>query len=254
MDPTAYFAAIEIPGYELLIFAPRGTGESTRPERADGYQMADYVEDVESLRVHLGLERLTLYGNSHGGCVTLAYAIKYPQHVERFVITNSPSRIDELYTDQADEVQQRFMARFEDGEERLLAAEESYPLIAETDDGAEKARLLRRFMARYTAKPGPTESAYLDRLCSAPVNYASVDVMAAEFDAGLDLLVLVDRAVAPALVIGTEFDVVVPAAEMRRIAEALPNAAYLEIAGVGHFPEVESPARFSSAVGEFLAG
>jgi proline iminopeptidase len=254
MDPTAYFAAIEIPGHELLIFAPRGTGESSRPDRADGYQIADYVEDVESLRLHLGLERLTLYGNSHGGCVTLAYAIEYPQHVERFVIINSPSRIDELYTNQADEVQQRFIARFEDGEERLLAAEESYPLISETDDGAEKARLLRRFMARYTAKPGPAESAYLDRLCSAPMNYASVDVMAAEFDAGLDLLVHVDRAVAPALVIGTEFDVVVPAAEMRRIAQALPNAAYLEIAGVGHFPEVESPASFSSALVEFLAG
>jgi len=254
MDPAAYFAAIDIPGHELLIFAPRGTGESSWPDSADAYRMADYVEDVESLRVHLGLERLTLYGNSHGGCVTLAYASAHPQHVERFVITSSPSSIDERFAEEADEVQRRFIAAFADGEERLLAAEESYPLIAETDDEAEKARLLRRFMARYTAKQGPAESAYLDRLCAAPMNYASVDVMYAEFEAGLDLLVDADRAVAPALVIGSEFDAVVPAVEMRRIAEALPNASYLEIAGVGHFPEVESPAQFSSAVAEFLKG
>jgi proline iminopeptidase len=254
MDPAAYFAAIDIPGHELLIFAPRGTGESSWPDSADAYRMADYVEDVESLRVHLGLERLTLYGNSHGGCVTLAYASAHPQHVERFVITSSPSSIDERFAEEADEVQRRFIAAFADGEERLLAAEESYPLIAETDDEAEKARLLRRFMARYTAKQGPAESAYLDRLCSAPMNYVSVDVMYAEFEAGLDLLVDADRAVAPALVIGSEFDAVVPAVEMRRIAEALPNASYLEIAGVGHFPEVESPAQFSSAVAEFLKG
>jgi proline iminopeptidase len=254
MDPAAYFAAIEIPDHELLIFAPRGTGESSWPDPADAYRMADYVEDVESLRVDLGLERLTLYGNSHGGCATLAYATAHPQHVERFVITNSPSSIDEAYANDADEVQQRFIAAFADGQERLLAAEESYPLIAETDDEAEKARLLRRFMARYTATQGPAESAYLDRLCSAPMNYVSVDVMYAEFEAGLDLLVDAERAVAPALVIGCEFDAVVPAVQMRRIADALPNGRYLEITGVGHFPELESPAQFSSAVVEFLAG
>jgi pimeloyl-ACP methyl ester carboxylesterase len=253
-DPAAYFAATDIPGHELLIFAPRGTGESSWPDAADAYRISDYVEDVESLRVHLGLERLTLYGNSHGGCVTLAYATAKPQHVERFVITNSPSRIDERYAEDADEVQQRFIATFIDGQERLLSAEESYPLIAESDDEAEKARLLRRFMARYTAKQEPAESAYLDRLCSAPMNYASVDVMYAEFEAGLDLLLDADRALAPALVIGSEFDAVVPAVEMRRIADALPNATYLEIAGVGHFPEVEAPARFSAAVAAFLKG
>jgi proline iminopeptidase len=251
MDPEAYFSAIDIPGHELLIFAPRGTGGSSWPD-PDAYRIADYVDDVESLRVHLGLERLMLYGNSHGGCVTLAYATAHPERVERFVITNSPSSIDEGYADAADEVQQRFMAAFEDGEQRLLAAEQSYPLIAQTDEQSEKARLLRLFMARYTARQGPAESVFLDRLCSAPMNYVSVEVMYAEFEAGLDLLVGLERAVAPALVIGTEFDVVVPAVEMRRIAQTLPNASYLEIAGVGHFPEVESPARFSSAVAEFL--
>jgi proline iminopeptidase len=254
MDPAAYFAAIDISGHELLIFAPRGTGGSSRPEPDDAYRIADYVEDLESLRMHLGAERLTLYGNSHGGCVTLAYATAYPQHVERFVLTNSPSSIDDAYAHDADEAQQRFIANFEDGEERLLAAEQSYPLIAQTDDDAERARLLRRFMARYTARQGPAESAYLDRLCSAPMNYESVDVMYAEFEAGLDLLVGVERAVAPALVIGSEFDVVVPAVEMRRIAEALPDASYVELPGVGHFPEVESPQAFSSAVVQFLAG
>jgi len=254
MDPTEYFSAIDIPGHELLIFAPRGTGDSSWPDKAGGYRIADYVDDVETLRIHLGLEQLTLYGNSHGGCVALAYATAYPQQVARFVITNSPSSIDDGYADAADEVQQRFIARFADGEERLLAAEESYPLIAQIPDNAEKASLLRRFMARYTANQGPVESAYLDRLCAAPMNYDSVDVMYEEFEAGLDLLDGVEQAVAPALVIGTEFDVVVPCVEMRRIADSLPNASFRELAGVGHFPEVESPQAFTSAMLEFLAG
>ena len=72
MDPQAYFAAMHLPSYELLMFAPRGTGASTRPPEKDGYKIAGYVDDLESPRLHLGVDALTLYGNRHGGCVSLA--------------------------------------------------------------------------------------------------------------------------------------------------------------------------------------
>jgi pimeloyl-ACP methyl ester carboxylesterase len=74
MDPDAYFAAMDLRGFELLIVAPPGTGASSRPSAPDGYKMADYVADLESLRVHLVVNQLTLYGNSHGGCVALAWS------------------------------------------------------------------------------------------------------------------------------------------------------------------------------------
>jgi hypothetical protein len=35
---------------------------------------------------------------------------------------------------------------------------------------------------------------------------------------------------------------------MRAIADALPNARYVEFAGVGHFPEVEAAEAFSASV------
>jgi pimeloyl-ACP methyl ester carboxylesterase len=41
---------------------------------------------------------------------------------------------------------------------------------------------------------------------------------------------------------------------MHLIAEALPNGHFLELAGVGHFPEVEAPAEFRAAVTAFFAG
>jgi pimeloyl-ACP methyl ester carboxylesterase len=40
---------------------------------------------------------------------------------------------------------------------------------------------------------------------------------------------------------------------MRLIADALPNARYLEFPGIGHFPEVEANQSFSAALREFLA-
>ncbi len=53
--------------------------------------------------------------------------------------------------------------------------------------------------------------------------------------------------------IAGEFDVVVPPAAMRLIADSLPNARYVEFPGTGHFPEVEAGESFSTALYEFLA-
>jgi len=254
MDPDAYFAAMDLPGHELLVFAPRGTGASTAPETADGYRIAGYVEDLESLRSHLGLDALTLYGNSHGGCMALAYAGRSPERVERLVITNAPPRMDDAYKTAAAEVQRRFAETFPDGAERLAAAETANAALQSDIGEEEKRRQFRVLMARYVARQGPAETAYLDRLCAARMNWDSVWAMYAEMLDGLDLLQDAGKITAPALVIAGEFDVVVPPAAMRLIADSLPNARYVEFSGIGHFPEVEAGESFSCTLIEFLAG
>src|SRR5919197_886983 len=220
MDPEAYFSAMDLPGFELLVFAPRGTGASSRPASPDGYRMEGYVEDLESLRVHLGLDRLTLYGNSHGGCVALAYACRWPDRVARFVVTNAPPRMGEAYERAAAEVQRRFAERFADGAARLAAAETAYERMNGDIAPDEWRRQYRTVMARYVVDEGATEAAYLDRLCQARMNFESVPVMYAEFTDGLDLLDGASNVDAPALVIAGEFDVVVPPLAMQWIAEA----------------------------------
>jgi pimeloyl-ACP methyl ester carboxylesterase len=253
MDPEAYFASMDLPGHELLIFAPRGTGESSRPDPPDAYRMADYVSDLEALRMHLGLDRLTVYGNSHGGCVALAYAVRHPDRVSRFVVTNSPHGMGEGYAEAVAAVRERFVAAFADGEARLQASDEAWPAIAAAADESQRRRQFRTFMARYVARLLPAETAYLDRLCSAPMNFESVDVMYAEFEAGLELLDGAAAIEAPALVIGCEYDVTVPAQVMRETADALPNGRYFQFAGTGHFPEVEAGPEFTQVVLDFLA-
>jgi proline iminopeptidase len=256
MDPEAYFAAMDLPGFELLVFAPRGTGRSSPPPSPDGYRMARYVEDVESLRRELGAQQLTIYGNSHGACITLAYAAAYPDRLERFVVTNGPPRMDAAYADAVADAGRRFAAAFDDGAARLEEAEAAGVLLSDrsSDLGEEQRRQhFRALMNRYVARRGLAENDYLNALCASPMNWDPVAVMDAEFTEGLDLLAGVDVVHAPALVTGSEFDVTVPSASMRLVAEALPNARYLEFEGVGHFPDVEAPERFSAAVTEFLS-
>jgi pimeloyl-ACP methyl ester carboxylesterase len=252
MDPEAYFAGMDLPAFELLVYAPRGTGASAEPATRDGYLTSAYVADLAALRAHLGVERLTLYGNSHGGLLALAYAAAHPDRVERFVMTNAPAKMDDGYRAAAAATAARFADVVPDGRARLDAATAADQALDAATDEAEKRRHFRTLMARYVVREGPAETTYLDRLCAAPMNWAPAEVMYDEILDGLDLLAEADRVTAPALIVAGELDVTVPPAAMREIADALPRARYLELAGVGHFVEVEAAAEFSAAVTEFL--
>jgi pimeloyl-ACP methyl ester carboxylesterase len=161
-DPDAYYAPLDLPGHELLIFAPRGTGVSTAPATPDRFRLAGYVEDVESLRVHLGVDRLTLYGHSHGGCIAVAYAQRSPEHVERMVISVAPPRMDEEYSAAAAEVQRRFAETVADGAARLAAAEQASAALQTDIDADERRRQLQIMMTRYVVHQGDAEDPLAD--------------------------------------------------------------------------------------------
>jgi pimeloyl-ACP methyl ester carboxylesterase len=50
------------------------------------YTTRDSVEDLEAVRQRIGDDRITLYGVSYGTKVAVAYALAYPQHVERLIL------------------------------------------------------------------------------------------------------------------------------------------------------------------------
>ena len=96
---------------DLIVFDQRGTGRSGLLRcralersnlfdagRAAGrcagrlgarrfhYTSRDSVEDIEALRVALGLHKIAIYGTSYGVKVALGYALTYPANVERLVL------------------------------------------------------------------------------------------------------------------------------------------------------------------------
>jgi pimeloyl-ACP methyl ester carboxylesterase len=57
----------------------------------------------------------------------------------------------------------------------------------------------------------------------------------------------------PTLVLAGAMDVITPPSGGRQLATTLPNAQFVVLDGVGHFPWVDDPVQFSSAVETFLA-
>ncbi len=73
-------------GRRLILLDLRGTGDSGIPTDESTYRVDNQVGDIESLRAHLGLERMDLLAHSAGGNLAQLYAAAYPERVRRIVL------------------------------------------------------------------------------------------------------------------------------------------------------------------------
>ena len=70
---------------QLLYFDHRGQGRSARGDPAR-YTLDENVEDMEALRVQLGLGPIVSIGTSYGGMVAMAHAARYRSSVAQLVL------------------------------------------------------------------------------------------------------------------------------------------------------------------------
>ncbi|GGN19934.1 proline-specific peptidase [Actinoplanes campanulatus] len=70
---------------QLVYFDYRGCGWSA-PAPPGTHTMDTYVDDVEALRSHLGLDRIGLLGISYGGMVSMTYATRYQRHLSHLIL------------------------------------------------------------------------------------------------------------------------------------------------------------------------
>ena len=70
---------------QLVYFDHRGQGRSAKGDPAT-YTLDENVEDMEALRVHLGLGPIVSIGTSYGGMVAMAHAARYPASVSHLVL------------------------------------------------------------------------------------------------------------------------------------------------------------------------
>src|SRR6185436_8408764 len=78
--------------YHIIALDQRGHGESGWGA-PDGYQRENFYEDLRAVVDARGLSRFTLIGHSLGGRVSMLYASRHPQMLERLVLVDiTPGR------------------------------------------------------------------------------------------------------------------------------------------------------------------
>jgi proline iminopeptidase len=72
--------------YRIVLFDQRGSGRSTPHADLVDNTTWKLVEDIETLRKHLGIARWQVFGGSWGSTLALAYAEKHPEVVTELVL------------------------------------------------------------------------------------------------------------------------------------------------------------------------
>ena len=78
MDPLGEYS-------QVVYWDHRGQGRSARGD-INKYTIDENVEDLEALRIHLGIKQIVSVGTSYGGMVAMAHAARYPNSVAKLLL------------------------------------------------------------------------------------------------------------------------------------------------------------------------
>ncbi|MDR7600777.1 MAG: alpha/beta hydrolase [Armatimonadota bacterium] len=208
----------------------RGHGDSEAPPGP--YSMDDLAEDVVGLADALGFERFVLGGHSMGGYVAFRVAARWPERLSGLVLVATRAEADT-----------------EDGRARRRKAIER---IQVEGASAFLADFLPNLVSDQTRRSRPEVMARLWEAAHRVPDRALVACLQGMMDRP-DSRQLLKQLSVPALVVAGEQDAVVPVESARAMAEALPRARLVVVAGAGHVPSVEAPEATASALREFLS-
>jgi proline iminopeptidase len=104
--------------WRTALFDQRGCGKSRPHASLDDNTTWALIDDIERLRIHLGVESWTVFGGSWGSTLALAYAIAHPERVDSLILRGvfllTERELDWFYQDGASML-------FPDAWERFLA-------------------------------------------------------------------------------------------------------------------------------------
>ncbi|MBT2439573.1 alpha/beta hydrolase [Streptomyces sp. ISL-36] len=228
----------------LIALDLRGTGRSAVPEDASSYRCDRLVDDVEALRVRLGLPRIDLLGHSAGANIATQYATRYPGNVGRLaLITPSTRAVGIAITGET----RRELARLRKDEPWFPAAYAALEAMTRGAGGDGEA-LAPFFYGRWDAEARQHHAA------GRPSNEKAVALFGAEgaFTPAATRAALASFE-APVLLFAGEFDLNSPPASVAEFAGLFPDASLVVQPGAGHYPWLDDADRFVATTAAFLS-
>ena len=220
-----------------------GHGSSAKP-RGD-YSLGAFASGVRDLLQVLGVERATLVGHSLGGGVAMQFAYQHPELCERLVLVSSGGL--------GHSVSPLLRAAALPGSEWVL------PAVAGAAAGL--GAKVGGALARVGLRAGHDMSEVgrgMAELGDREARQAFLDTLRAVVGPGGQRVSALDRLYLAAdlrlLIVWGERDPIIPVGHGRRAHDAVPGSEMLEVPGAGHFPQLDDPAGFVTAVNRFIAG
>jgi pimeloyl-ACP methyl ester carboxylesterase len=205
-----------------------GFGKSDKPFLA--YRIGTYVDFLDEFRKQLKIERMSLVGNSMGGWIATAYAVAYPDRVERLVLEDAAGFAPPLNFD----------------------TKTLYNLNPSTRAGM-KAVAAKVFYNPLFSSDLVVDQALAQRL-SAGDGY-TINSLIESISRGEDFLDdRIKNIKQPTLIIWGRQDGLTPPSDGERFHREISNSTLIIVEECGHVPNLEKAAEFNAAVLKFLGG
>lgn len=241
----------------VIYYDQRGGGRSDLLRGRDKLAISKHVADLEAVRAHFKLGKMTLLGNSWGGLLVGFYAAAHPDRVERMVLHSPAPPTRAFIVEMAEEIQSRARSRYTAEQQRRFAIVSNPRNWVTADEPGALCREFARLVLDLYVVNAESMKRFKGDVCAGPedaVRYQQVVNSQIWSSLGdWDLTASLGAVKAPVLVIHGEADPI-PVESSEAWARAFPNAQLLLVKGAGHVPQVEQPEVFFGAVGAFLKG
>ena len=243
--------------HTVIFYDQRGTGRSDLPSDTLALGARQQVEDLDAVRQHFRLARVTLVAHSYGPLLAASYAIAHPDRVRRMVFFGPvPPRRGDFW--------KRFgataSARMDSSMQARLAAA-GKRLFDPASDTATIRAACREYwavaLAPRLADPVHGAEKIRSDLCGSDprgIRYGLMTtnrvVMGSYGD--WDLRAALKTVSAPTLIVHGEAEAI-PMDLVAEWVSALPHAELLKVPNAAHFTYAEQPAIVWPAVEAFLA-
>ncbi|HEV7623004.1 MAG TPA: proline iminopeptidase-family hydrolase [Amnibacterium sp.] len=242
-------------GIEYYYYDQLGSFRSDQPDDPSLWELSRFVDEVEQVRVALGLDssNFVLLGQSWGGLLATEYAVHHQEHLKGLVISNMMSSAP-LYNRYAREVLMPAM------DQDVLAEIQRFEAEGTTDDPRYEELLMEHHYALHVCRipvaewPDPVVRglAHINPSIYVPMQGPSelgLKGSLEDWDRSGDL----GSIRVPTLTIGGTHDTMDPA-HMRWMAEQLPNGRYLHCPNGSHLSQFDDPEHYFPGLIDFLKG
>ena len=210
--------------FRIVLYDKRGHGLSETGETP--YAISDHVADLAALLDDLAIEGALVCGLSVGGLIAQGLTASRPELVAGLILSDTAHKIG--------------TAELWNG--RIAAIEKGgIASIAEA--------ILERWFSKDLRDNDPVALAGWRSMLTRTPQAGYLGTCAAIRDA--DFTEEARRIAVPALCIVGEEDGATPPALVRQLADLIPGARYEVIAGAGHLPCIERPAKVAELIGAF---
>jgi proline iminopeptidase len=235
----------------LVFIDTRGSGLSGRPADPTRMRSVDMANDLEALRVHLGLSEISILGHSNSGAIALAYAARYTDRVSKLVLIDS-----QVLGLSADADTQRILQnratdpRFKEAT-RIVSTFFAGQMNPATSDESLEA-FIAQVLPLFLHSPEKSLPLAQEQLSGPISSYAFVSQYAADAAFPIDQTQSLGAIRAKVLIMVGRHDYICPVALSERLHEGIPESQLVIFEKSGHLPWLEEPNAFFAELERFL--